>query len=304
MGTPEFARVILEALCKSVYPLVAVVAQPDRAAGRWHQLSSPPVAEFARQNKLPLLQPEKIRDEDVLEQIAALRPDYIVVAAYGKILPAALLQIAKKECLNVHASLLPQYRGAAPINHALLDDLAETGVSIMRVVPELDAGPVFLEKKIPMTDEDDAISLTAKMADIGAQALLEALSHIEEGKCQARAQDVSRVSFAPKLSRELAPVSWQDPARKIFNQVRALVPWPVAETRLKGKRLRIFKSHCLDEKNSGAAGEILHMGERGMTVATGQGNLLLEEIQLEGKKRMRAFDLANGLRLKVGEKFG
>lgn len=304
MGTPGFARVILESLWAAGYPIVGVVAQPDRPVGRGQKMTSPPVAEFARQKKITLLQPEKIRDTHVLDQIAALAPDYIVVAAYGKILPARFLQIAKKECLNVHASLLPRYRGAAPINHALLDDQRETGVSIMRVVQELDAGPVFFEKKLPITDDDNAEILTEKMAQAGAQALLEVLQRMEDKTVRPVPQNNSQATFTHKLSRELAPVSWQNPARKLFNQVRALVPWPVAETSVAGKRLRLYKTRCLAEQGSGQPGQILHISEQGLTVATGQGNLLVQEVQLEGKKRMRAFDLANGLRLKTGDKLG
>lgn len=302
MGTPEFARVILEALWEAGYPIVGVAAQPDKPAGRGQKLLSPPVARFAAQKQLLLMQPPKIRDDAVLSQIQNLAPDYIIVAAYGKILPQKLLNIPTRDCLNVHASLLPKYRGAAPINHALLANEHETGVCIMRVVEELDAGPVYLAQSLSIHDDDDAETLTGKLAQLGANALLSVLEHT--GESLPLPQDERFVTHVPKLSRELSPISWQNSARVIFNQVRALVPWPVAETQLLGKRLRIFKAQCLAEQGSGVPGEVLHMGEAGWTVATGQGNVLIQEVQLEGKKRMRAFDLANGLRIQCGVKLG
>lgn len=304
MGTPEFARVILEALWEAGYPIVGVAAQPDKPAGRGQQLLSPPVARFAIQKQLLLMQPPKIRGDAVLSQIQNLAPDYIIVAAYGKILPPKLLKIPKRDCLNVHASLLPQYRGAAPVNHALLDDKKETGVCLMRVVPELDAGPVFLAESLSIHDDDDAKTLTGKLSQLGSHALLKALPLIESGAILPLPQESQKATHAAKLSREMSVISWQDSSRKIFNTVRALVPWPVAETLVHGKRLRIYSSDCLPQGESGAPGEIVHIGQWGITVATGQGHVLLKSVQLEGKKRMPAFDVANGLRLECGVKLG
>lgn len=304
MGTPDFARVILEQLYAKNFPILAVVAQPDKPSGRGQKMHAPPVAEFAKEKSLPLYQPEKVRDEKFLQELAAHQPDYIIVAAYGKILPEALLKIPKKDCLNVHASLLPKYRGAAPINYALLNDEKETGVAIMRVVKELDAGPVFFEKKIVISDDDDAVILTEKLAKIGAEALIEVLRKTEKEKTNPVEQNHALSTYAHKLDKTLSPIDWGKNARSLFNQVRALVPWPVAQTKILGKNLKITRAKVTGQKSRGVLGEIVHLGNEGWTVVTGDGDLLVSEVQLEGKKRMSAFDVANGLRLSVGSILG
>lgn len=301
MGTPEIARVILEKL-HSVCDIVAVFAQPDRPAGRGHKLQSPPVALYAKEHHLPLHQPEKLKTPEMMALFQALSPDYIVVAAYGRILPEYILTAAKRECLNVHASLLPKYRGAAPINYSLLNGDTMTGVSIMRVVKELDAGAVFLTKEIAVTPEDDAITLTDKMAHVGADAVVEAIAGIEAGNLNAVEQEHSQMTYAHKLSRELAVIDFSKSARDIVNQVRALVPWPVASATLDQQALKVYGARQLTTKSKGEPGEIVHLSREGWTVVTGDGDLLIHDVQLHGKRRMPAFDLANGLRLKVGVK--
>lgn len=303
MGTPEFACVILQRLYESSHQVVGVFAQPDKPVGRGQKMQSPPVALFAKEKKLPLFQPLRIRDAKVLQNIKDLVPDFIVVAAYGKILPAELLEIPKFECLNVHASLLPQYRGAAPIHYALWHDEKETGVTIMRVVEKLDAGPIFLEKKIKITDADTALTLTGKLADLGAWALIETLDSYQTD-WQPKQQDESQATCAPKLKKEMALIDWTKSARRIFNQIRALQPWPIAETTLARKRLRIFAANVLNEKTAGRPGEIVHLSGQGWTVVTGDGVLLVKEVQLDGKKKMLAFEAANGMRLRVGNILG
>lgn len=301
MGTPEFARVILERLANSgSYDVIGVYAQPDKPAGRGNKLSAPPVAVFAKEKGLPLFQPQKIRDPEVLRELQNARADFIVVAAYGKILPDEVIQSATKECLNVHASLLPKYRGAAPINYAVLNGEQETGVAIMRVVPELDAGPVFLERAIPILDEDDAASLTTKLAHLGAEAIDETMRSMLGGAPSPIEQDHALASYAPKLDKALAPVEWGREARSVFNHVRALLPWPVAEASLNGERIKIYSAKPLAELARAAPGTIVHLGKEGWTVATKDHNILITEVQVPGKKRMRAFDAANGLRLEVG----
>jgi methionyl-tRNA formyltransferase len=301
MGTPEFARIILEHLTNSgSYDIVGVYAQPDKPAGRGNKLSAPPVAVFAKEKGFPLFQPPKIRDPEVLRELKSANADFIVVAAYGKILPDEVMKSAVRECLNVHASLLPKYRGAAPINYAVLNGEKEIGIAIMRVVPELDAGPVFLERAIPISDEDDAAGLTIKLAHLGAKAIDETMrSVLNEGPAPIE-QDQTFVSYAPKLDKALAPVEWDREARAIFNHIRALVPWPVAETSLRGERVKIFAAKPLTEIARAAPGTVVHIGKEGWTVATKDHNILITEVQVPGKKRMRAFDAANGLRLEVG----
>ena len=297
MGTPEIAKTILAHLHAQNFPIVAVFAQPDRPKGRGKKMQSPPVAEFAKEHNLPLFQPETTKDDSILSKIEELAPDYIVVAAYGQILPKRLLQAPKKECLNVHASLLPRYRGAAPINYCLLNGDKETGVSIMRVVPKLDAGPVFLADSFPITDDLDAVTLTEKMADVGAKALVKTLLGLEAGELTATEQDELQVTYAHKLSREMSAINWNKPARDIFNQVRALVPWPVAVTTLENEPLKVHKASVLDESPKGTPGQVVHVAKQGWTVVCGEGALLLQELQVQGKKRMSAFDVANGMRL-------
>lgn len=303
LGTPEFALASLVALFDAGFPIVGVVTQPDKPAARGQKIHPPPVARFAKEKSLTLFQPEKIRDESVLTALQALKPDFIVVAAYGKILPERLLKMARIECLNVHASILPEYRGAAPINQAILDDKKATGVSIMRVVKELDAGPVFLIQEIPIGDDDDAITLTHKLADVGAKVLVEAIERIASGKLVAKAQDQTKVTHVSKITKEQALIDFTKSARQIFNQVRALLPWPVANTLINGKRLKVYKTVALTTDSKKTPGEIIHLGQAGITVATTDHDLLITEVQLEGKKRMNAFDLANGLRLCVGSRF-
>lgn len=305
MGTPEFARVILEKVWSDEeFEVVAVFAQPDKPVGRGKKLSSPPVAVFAKEKGLPLFQPARLRNSEELNQITDLQPDYIIVAAYGKILPTEVLSAAKKECLNVHASLLPKYRGAAPINYAILNDDKKTGISIMRVVKELDAGAVFLDKEIPIEEDDTAITLTEKLARIGGDAIIETIQKIESGNLQPKEQNPQKVTYSPKLTKEMAELIWSLSAREIFNRVRGLVPWPVVKTKLNGKAIKIYNTKCLNENSKEEPGVIVHIGKAGWTVATGDKNILIEEVQLEGKKRMKAYDLANGMRLEAGTKLG
>lgn len=304
MGTPDFARVILEKLFTQDFKIVAVVAQPDKPKGRGQSMQSPPVALFAKEKKLHLLQPQRVKDELFLDEIRALDPDFVVVAAYGKLLPQTLLDIPKIDCLNVHASLLPEYRGAAPINQCLLDDKNVTGVSIMSVQLKLDSGPVYKKSEIPILDEDDAVSLTSKLSELGATALVEALPLIQSGELRAIVQDEGLATHVGKLSREMGKINWQSTAREIFNKTRALLPWPVAETSIEGKSLKIYRTKVLAQKSHREPGTIVHIGQEGFTVATVTTDLLVQEVQLEGKRRMNAFDLANGLRLKLPLQLG
>jgi len=301
MGTPEFARIILERLHKEGYPIIAVLAQPDKPAGRGKKLHSSPVALYAREQGLALYQPFKVRDLEVVDEIVRLSPDYIVVAAYGKILPVDILDASKKETLNVHASLLPEYRGAAPINYALLKGKDKTGISIIRLIKEMDAGPVFLTKEINIDKDDDAITLTDKLARLGAETIVEALKKIHAQELKPTEQDADKATFSPKLTRELSPIDWKRSALEITNQIRALLPWPVACTTIDGKVLKIYTASVLEQKSQASPGTLTHIAASGWTVATGSTDMLIKEVQLEGKKRMNAFDLANGLRLQPGK---
>jgi methionyl-tRNA formyltransferase len=303
MGTPEFARTILRRLHESDHILQAVFAQPDKPVGRGHKMQSPPVALFAKENEVPLYQPATLKDENTLNELKAFDPDYIIVAAYGKILPTVLLDSFPHKVLNVHASLLPKYRGAAPINYALLKGEKETGVSIMEIIPELDAGPVYLQKSLPIVEEDNALILTEKLSVLGGDALLEALQKIDQEGLQAITQDVEAVTFSPKLTKEMGAIDWQNGSSEISNQIRGLNPWPTAKTALNGDPVKIYACKALEHKSKDKPGTITHIAQAGITIACGQGSLLITEAQVAGKKRMNAFDLANGLRLEVGTRF-
>lgn len=304
MGTPDFAHVILEGLLGAGHKIQAVFAQPDQPAGRGRKIMSAPVALFARGKNLKLFQPSQLLEPSVIRIVQDFSPDFLVVAAYGKILPEAFLKIPKKYAINVHASLLPKYRGAAPIPYALLHGEKETGVSIMKIAKDLDAGPVFLKKRIAIEEHDNAMTLTQKLADLGATALLEAIEKIMAENLIPIEQDHTQATSAKKLTKGLALLDWKKPAEKIFNQVRALNPWPVAETVFQDQRVRIFEAGMGAPLQKGLPGEILHINPQGFTVATGQGSLLVKEVQVPGKKRGLAFDIANGLRLKVGDVLG
>lgn len=297
MGTPEFAQNVLEKLLEAGQNIVAVVTQPDKPQGRGQKVFSPPVAACAKKNGLHVLQPEKLSDSAFQKKIKELEPDFIVVAAYGKFIPEKILSCAKIDCLNVHPSLLPEYRGAAPIHRAILDGKKETGVSIMRVTNEMDAGPVFLQKKIPITESDTSLTLSAKLANLGGELMNETIEKILNQKIKPQNQDTKKITYAAKLSRELSKIDWSQNSERIFNQIRGLLPWPAAQTTLNGQTLKIYASSRLHEKSGHKPGQIVHIGKQGLTVATGDFDLLVTELQLEGKKRMNAFDLSHGLRL-------
>lgn len=304
MGTPDFACTILRGLFEAGHDILAVFAQPDQPAGRGKKLVSPPVAVFSKKKGFKLFQPKKICDPVVTQTLRDWEPDFLVVAAYGKILPVDILKTPKKYAINVHASLLPKYRGAAPIPYALLQGEKETGVSIMQIAKDLDAGPVFLAKKIVIENSDNTVTLTQKLAELGAQALLEAIEQIMTGDLIPIEQNHAQATYAKKLTKDLASIDWTKTAEKIFNQVCALNPWPVAETVFQDQRVRIFEAGMGAPLQKGLPGEILHINPQGFTVATGQGSLLVKEVQVPGKKRGPAFDIANGLRLKVGDVLG
>lgn len=304
MGTPGFAATILERLITAGFEITAVVAQPNRPAGRGLKPTPPPSAILAREHSLHLLQPETLRDASLATALKTLAPDFIVTAAYGKLLPAEVLAIPRIDCLNVHASLLPRFRGAAPIQAALLAGDSETGVSIMRMEKDLDAGPVFSKTRLVIAEDDDAMSLTRKLSELGATALLQALPSIAGGRLNPEPQDDTKSTYAHRITRKTAVIDWNRPARSLFNQIRALVPWPVAQTVLSGKTLKLHTARPLTTTSGEAPGKIVHIGKLGITVATGAEDLLLTTAQFEGRNLLTAFDLANGLRLKPGNRLG
>ena len=288
MGTPEFAVASLRRLVEDGHEICGVFTQPDKPKNRGHKLTFSPVKEYALTQNLPVYQPLKMRDGEAEALVKQLAPELIVVAAYGKILPEEILNTPPYGSINVHSSLLPKYRGAAPINWAILDGEVETGVSIMYMAKELDAGDVILQKTTPIGEQEDAQALTARLAELGAQALSEAVEALRNGSASRTPQDASRQTYASMLSREMSPIDWNRTARQINCQVRGLIPWPCATTELAGQRFKIYET-ALGRETAAAPGTVLSAGKQGIEVACGDGrSLYLTQLQAEGGKRMAA----------------
>jgi methionyl-tRNA formyltransferase len=288
MGTPDFAVASLKRLVEDGHEICGVFTQPDKPKKRGHKLTFSPVKEYAITQNLPVYQPLKMRDGEALGIIESLQPELIVVAAYGKILPEEILNYPRLGSINVHSSLLPKYRGAAPINWAILDGEVETGVSIMYMAKELDAGDVILQKTTPISDEEDSLQLTIRLADLGAQALAEAVAALSNGTAVRTPQDHEKHTYAAMLSREMSPINWARSAREIDCQVRGLIPWPCATAELANTRFKIYRT-APGQKTDKAPGTILSAGKQGIEVACGDGmSLMITELQAEGGKRMAA----------------
>lgn len=308
MGTPGPAASILEALISAKHGILCVVTQPDRPKGRGQKVSFPPVKEVALKYALPLEQPEKVKGNTAfIALLKSLKPDMVVVVAYGKILPKEVLNIPKYGCINVHASLLPKYRGAAPIQWALLNGEKETGVTIMKIEELLDAGEIILQEKVKIDDEDNAETLSNKLFGLSGKLLLEALRQIEEGRAKYTPQNETEVTFAPAITKESAEIDWRKSALEIHNRIRALVSWPTAHTFYREKRLKILKSKiqvvdlAARPKLPGTITAIVK--EEGFVVTTGSGCLLMVEVQPEAGKKMKAYEFAIGHGLQSGEVF-
>jgi methionyl-tRNA formyltransferase len=291
-GTPEFALPPLKALLKSTHEICGVYTQPDRPAGRGRKLTPSPVKSLALEAGLPVFQPESLKSEESQDTLRELRPDLMVVVAYGLILPKAVIDIAPLGCINIHASLLPRWRGAAPIQRAILSGDAETGVTIMFIEPRLDAGPMLLKKHCPILQGESSGELHDQLAMLGAEALIETLPALENGTARPETQDELLVTHAAKLSKEEAMLDWAQPASVLVRQVAAFNPWPVAETRFQGLPLRIWRAEALEETTVLAPGSVVK-GKDTLDVATGHGLLRLLELQLPGAKRIGARDFLN-----------
>jgi methionyl-tRNA formyltransferase len=297
-GSPEFALPPLRALHER-FEMVLVVSQPDKPAGRGLKTAAPPVAREARRLGLSLAQPARLKgNDDFLRRMAALEADVAVTTAYGKILPRALLDLPRGGFLNIHASLLPKYRGAGPIQWALINGERETGVSIMRTEAGLDTGPVCLASSITIGPDERAPELFARLAELGAEAIVEALALFQRGELECRPQDHSEATMAPRLRREDGDIRWSYPAQGIYDLFRGVAAWPGARFRLAGKEVRVHGMRLA--RGSGRAGEVLCLTENGVVVAAADGAIELLELQPSGKARMSARDWANGYRVKPG----
>ncbi len=302
-GTPDFAVPPLEALLDMGHRVVAVYTQPDRPAGRGRKPRPSPVKRRAEAAGLPVRQPATLRDADEQRALADLRPDVMVVVAYGLILPPRVLQIPPLGCLNIHASLLPRWRGAAPIQRAILAGDAETGVTIMQMDEGLDTGAMLAFARTPIGEEETAATLHDRLSRLGAELLVETLARLQEGRIEALPQDESRATYAEKLAKSEAVLDWRRPARELLRQVQAFNPWPVAETTLDGRQLRIWRARALDETTDRPPGTVLRASGDGIDVATGDGVLRLLEVQPAGKRAMAAGDYANARDL-TGRRLG
>ena len=306
MGTPDAAAEALQALIQAKHKILCVITQPDRPRGRGQKVSFSPVKELALKYALPIEQPEKVKGNQVfISFLKSLKPDIVLVVAYGRILPKEVINIPKYGCLNVHASLLPKYRGAAPIQWALLHGEKETGISIMKIDELLDTGDLILQEKIQIEDGDNTATLMKKLFARGSKLLLKALEQIEKGQAEYIPQNEALATYAPSIAKESAEIDWRKKALEIHNRVRAMLPWPVAHTFYKEKLLKIWKSeiYVVDlETKYKLPGTIIQIVKQvGFMVATGKGHLLILEVQLEGKKRMPAYDFVIGHDVKIGE---
>jgi len=291
-GTPQFAVPSLEALLAWGQPVVAVYTQPDRPAGRGRKLTASPVKRVALAHRIPVMQPATLRSEEALETFARLKPDLLVVAAYGLILPGELLSIPALGAINVHASLLPRWRGAAPIQRAILAGDEETGVTIMKVVEQLDAGPMLLKKRIPIGPAETAGELHDRLAVLGGEALAEALAKITQGKLTAEPQDENAVTYAAKITRKEALIDWSRPALELERMVRAFNPWPVAYTHFGDVVLKVWRAQRVDLPGEEQPGTIV-LAKKRLEVATGEGRLRLLEVQLPGGRHLSSEDFLN-----------
>ena len=301
MGTPDFAVPSLEALIQAGHTICGVFTQPDKPKNRGMKLQAPPVKECAMAHDIPVFQPVKLRDGTALAQIQELAPELIVVAAYGRILPDDILAAPPKGCINVHSSLLPNYRGAAPINWAVLNGDKETGVTIMHMAHDLDAGDIISQAATPIDPDETVVALHDRLAELGAQLLVETVAQIEAGTATRTPQDHDKATLAPMLGRELSPMDFTRTARQLHDQVRGLIPWPAAVTTLGDKRCKVFQTVVPEEQTHAAPGTVLAAGKEGLAVACGKGTVLrLEEIQPDGGKRMKAADYLRGHPIAVG----
>lgn len=298
-GTPEFAIPSLEGIFEKEI-LLAVVTQPDKPKGRGLKLFPSPVKNWALAKNLKIFEPVKLKDPLFLEEIKNFFPDLIVVCSYGKIFPKELLDIPKYGCWNIHASLLPKYRGASPINWAILEGEKETGITIMLMDEGLDTGPILLQKKIPILEEDTAVSLSQKLSILGKEAILEAIELHKKGLLKAIPQPENGISYAPILKKEDGFFTFEESAEKIEKKVRAFLPWPTAFTYYKNKLLKILSAKAIPIHHNNIPGTVLEIKKEGILIATSRGAILIKEVQLEGKKKISAYEFACGQRFKIG----
>ncbi len=302
-GSDDFAAENLQKLIDDGFTIVACVTQPDRPSGRGLKVIFSPIKIIAEGNRIPLFQPDNLRDEKFISQLKSFQADLFVVIAYGKILPSIVLEIPKLFCINVHGSLLPRYRGAAPINWAIINGDKETGFSIIKMNSKMDAGEIVAQEKMKILDDDNSQVLRERMARQSASCLANTITQIAAGKVTLTPQDVSKVTIAPKLNKELGRIDWKKSSREIHNLVRGLLPWPAAYTTFNGKSIKILKTAIATEANSTEPGTIIQIKKNGILVSCGNDALLLQQVQPESSKPMEAVGFAAGHKVQAGTSF-
>lgn len=304
MGTPDFATGTLEEIVLAGHEVVGVVTQPDKPKGRGKTLMPTPVKEVAMKYNLPVYQPKKVREPEFVEVLRGLKPDVMVVAAFGQIISKEILEMPKYGCINVHASLLPAYRGAAPIQWAVINGDKESGVTIMQMDEGIDTGDIIEKVVVPIAEDETGGSLFDKLSQAGAKLCVKVLQDLEDGKAVREKQpEESTTPYARMIDKKMGSIDWEKPAKEIEQLIRGLNPWPSAYTRLQGKTLKIWKAEVLLEHSQEAPGQITEVTKDSIVVQTGQGRLKILELQLEGKKRMDAASFLRGYALKEGESF-
>ena len=304
MGTPEFALPTLRKIYNSSHSIISVVTQPDRPKGRGQIKVASPIKNFAIENNIPLLQPENVNAENFIQFLLEKRPDYIIVVAFGQILSEALLKVPKQFCINLHSSLLPKYRGAAPINRAILNGDVHSGVTTMIMDKGMDTGDILLIRETSIEKDDDAQSLHDKLADQGGKLVLETLARLEKNNLLPTPQDSDLASYAPKLKKEESLIDWKMTANNILNKIRGLTPWPGTHTLFNGKRLCILKSEVIKGEPSDRPGYIARITDSGIEVGTGEKRLKITELKPEGKKAMPVKSFLSGYKINPGDKLG
>ena len=304
MGTPDFSASILKKIIQAGHEVLAVVTQPDKEKGRGKEMSFPPVKELALEYGLTVYQPVKVRNPEFVQLVRDMEPEVIVVAAFGQLLPKELLEIPPYGCINVHASLLPKYRGAAPIQYAIINGEAETGVTIMYMDVKLDTGDMILKRSIPIAKEETGGSLHNKLADLGAELMVEVLEQLKNGSSVRTPQEDSEATLVKILDKNMGNINFSASAIAIERLIRGLNPWPTAFTKLDGKTLKLWRAEVEELEFSAEPGEVLQVRRDALVVATGEKALVIKELQLEGKKRMTAEAFLRGYPVPVGKKLG
>ncbi len=299
MGTPEFAVPVLEALIKTSHPIVGVYTRPDKPAGRGGKIQPSPIKQLARARNLPIFQPTTLRQPAVVDELRALAPDVIIVAAYGLILPLDVLALPPRGCVNTHASLLPRHRGAAPIPAAILAGDSETGITLMQMDAGLDTGPILVQRALKISDEDTAGTLTAKLGSLAATLLIDSLPHILAGEITPQPQDHARATMVKTIRKEEGLIDWTQSAIEIWRRVRAFNPWPSAFTFWNGAQLKILSAYPSDHRTNAEPGHVIKL-QNEIGVATENGTLILREIQLAGKRVMKIEEFVRGKKEFVG----